>query len=1007
MSNGDNLLQKVEALIAEYYGPNYNNETVQFINGVAVYYIGNPEKFMDLFNNLVNTNIKQFKLWLLNTLIKVIKEKYESLQKNTKDNFRQCLISMFSLDFKKVFDELFVVKKYCELFNSFIFYDFPENNNTIFNDIIANIYETKDINTKINKLYLLLEIFHTFNEEFILFRHTYTELQINRSNTLKDYMRKGTVQNLLIILREILQNEEYIPNDKKIIQKSIEIISQLIDWVPFEYFYEVLNIIIGNLIHKFKYYESCCSVLYSIIKKGMEPKLKRKILDQIKLNNLINNILKSAKRIDEECLKKISEIISLIGQFIIENFDYTQELIKTNNNSGNQEILDSFIWSCEELKYYFYFFKEISFFYNTINYEEIDTLSESLNQIVLYFKSNSIILSKNNAVLDSFKELFPLIEKILKMPEAYALDTDIDELDKDDIFFKCRVELGNIYKNSYNIGIMKEFIIDSVLNNLVNLLKINNEQNMSNININGINKFDVEFGLYLINILQEGFIGNDFSRKDNIGNKLSKIYLILFSYPFTKIKHADYVLLLYYNTINKGLENIKNNKEAIEYIINRYISEEGIFHNGKSFYLGKIVINFDKFLSKIKANIQKFENINFINIANTLKEYIFKLILEIKKTQNFQLLKGYSLLFHSYGIIINLEKSADNKNKLYEEGLKLLTDIINELNTNNLQFNQALCEVILDYVTQFIQTLQIRNEKNINYLNSIKNLFINYLDNFIGSYCINLIDNNNNSLLAKYCNFLQRVLILLGVDSLKYLEHFFLSDNCLNSNIFSDCLKLEQNTITSLKQDSKILVKKTFNNFFQIVQKLSFPLDNISEENKILINIFLDFSKTFGIITLTIPEVLFENGGIDNLILLNLISFILITGNKFFEDNQRRSVVRGISYLCKYFNNNKEVFENQQNFPEMINLILNNLFIIHKKNNRNNVIDMSNTVEIANCHLLLLSFNNIYYNYLGQYLEQNEIAQFINIIKNVDYKKLKPSNELLNAFDHIANKILK
>ena len=146
-------------------------------------------------------------------------------------------------------------------------------------------------------------------------------------------------------------------------------------------------------------------------------------------------------------------------------------------------------------------------------------------------------------MLDSFKDIFPLIEKILRMPEDYSLDTDIDELDKDDDFFKCRAELSNIYKNSYNINIIKEFIIDSVLNNLKNLLKINNEQDMSNININALNKFDIEFCLYLISILQEGFIGNDFANKDNIGQKLSKIYIILFTYPFTKIKNNDYVLL--------------------------------------------------------------------------------------------------------------------------------------------------------------------------------------------------------------------------------------------------------------------------------------------------------------------------------------------------------------------------------------------------------------------------------------------------------------------------------
>jgi len=1002
MTNNEDLLKRVEELIPEYYGPNYNNETVTFINGIAELYIQNPERFVELFNNLVNTKIKLFKVWLLNTLIQLISKKYNIMQNNLKENFRQYLLSFFSFDFEKTFDEFFVVTKYCELFNSFIFYDFPENNNTIFNDILSNIYGTKDLNQKINKLYLLLEIFHTFNDEFIQYRHTYDEMQINRSNIIKDYMRKNTVKNLLIILKEILQNEECIPNEKKIIQKSIEIISQLIDWVPFEFFYEVLNIILGNLINKYKYYESCCSVLYSIIKKGMEPKLKRTILDQIKINELINNIIKSNKKIEMNILKKISEIINLIGQFIIENFDYTQELIKSNNSKD--DIIESFNWSCNELRYYFYFFKEISFFYNQINYEETFVLCESLNTIVLYFKSNSIILSKNNYVLESFKEIIPLIEKMLKMPDDYNLDTDIDELDKDDDFFKCRAELSNIYKNTYNISIMKEFIIDCILNNLGILLKINNEQDMNNININLLNKYDIEFCLYLINLLQESFISNDFKRSDNIGNKLNKIYIILFSYPFTKIKKADFVLLSYYNTINKGLENIKNNKEAIEYIIKLYISEEGIFNNGNNFFLIKIVNSFDRFLSKIKMSLQKMENFNFINIANTVKEYLYKLIIAIKNSKNFQMLKNYNLLFHSYGLILSLEKSSNNKKILYEDALKLLTNIVNELNTNNFQLNQAICEVILDCVIQFIQAIQNKNKKSTD---ENKDIFINFFDNFIGSYCINIIDAKNNSLLLKYISFMQRVLILLGVNSLKYLEYFFLSDNCLNLNILTDILKLEQNIITLLKKESKILVKKTFNNFYNIVQQFNFPNDNISDENKNIINIFLEFVKTFGIITFEIPEVFFENEGVDNLLFLDLINFVLKTGNKFLEDNQRRAVVRGIKYLCSYFNKNKTFFETQQNFSEIINIILNNLFLVYKKNDRKNVIDMSNTVEIASCHLLLIDFGILYYNYLAKYLKQNEIEQFVNLIKNVDYKKLKTSDELLNAFDHIVNNFFK
>ena len=63
-------------------------------------------------------------------------------------------------------------------------------------------------------------------------------------------------------------------------------------------------------------------------------------------------------------------------------------------------------------------------------------------------------------------------------------------------------------------------------------------------------------------------------------------------------------------------------------------------------------------------------------------------------------------------------------------------------------------------------------------------------------------------------------------------------------------------------------------------------------------------------------------------------------------------------------------------------------------------------LEIAQCHFFFIDFGNIYHSYLLKYLSQSEISQFIDIIKNVDYKRLKPSENLSMVFDHIANKLI-
>ena len=996
MSN--NQLIQVEQISKQLYGPDNNAEILKFCQQVQDHYKENTHKFEELFQALITTNNLHFKFWILDSLSQIVLNKYNSMSKETRDKFRQALLNMFN--YEKIFNESFIVNKYCTLFNNFIYYDFPENNNSIFNDILNNIYGTKDDTEKISKLNLLLQIFDIFNEEYIQFRHTYDQQKVNRSTKIKDYLRINVIQNILIVVKSILENEEYIKNDK-VIKKSMKIVSQFIDWIPFEYFIDVLKVILGDLIKKYKYFDQCCDIIYAIIKKGMEPKMKRTILNDI--NPMINNFLKSNKRIGEYTLQKISEINNLIGNFIIENFEHTKDLIK-KNGAINDDINESFNWSCNELRYYFYFIKEIFIYGNEINYKCALTLCESLEDIILYLKSNDIIITKNHFIIDSFKEVFEVFPKILKIPsDEFSLDEDLNKYNEEESIFLLRKEFGIIYRNCYNINILREYTIDLILNNLTNLLNIKDGQN-NNYNVNSMNKYDIEFCLYLINILFEGFSGNDLNNKKfNINGKLTKIFNILFSFPFTKVENAEYIIMSYYDNINKSMGNIIDNPTAIEQIIKLYISEQGIFYYGKDFCKLKIINYFDRFLSKLKPNIGKINlNINYNVLSNAIKEFINKLIKGIQKHKNFQIMKDYNLLFHSYGLIISFEKNMENKKKLYEEALKLFNIMPGQLQVfNNNNQIEPICEIILNLLTQFIQTITFEIKSD-----EIKKIFIDFFNNFIGSYCIKIINNKNTSLLSRYISFMQRLLILLGNDSSKYLEYFF-NNNFLNPNTISDCLKLLQNCVNYLKKGAIFLIKKTFNSFYILISGFPLPKDNISEENKIIINIYMEFVKTFSNICQEIPEAFFENNGIDNLNFVNLMKFLINIGSNFIESAQRKTTIKSIRFLCSFFNKNKNVFQQQSNFGDIISLILNGLFFIYSKcNNKKDANDLISVVEIAHCHLFLIEFNEKYNIYLSGYLNQNEINQFVNIIKGNDYKKIKPSEQLLSAIDGVSKKVL-
>jgi hypothetical protein len=449
--------------------------------------------------------------------------------------------------------------------------------------------------------------------------------------------------------------------------------------------------------------------------------------------------------------------------------------------------------------------------------------------------------------------------------------------------------------------------------------------------------------------------------------------------------------------------NIINNPTAIEQIIKLYISEQGIFYNGKDFCNLKIISYFDRFLSKLKPNIGKIKlNINYNVLSNAIKEFINTLITTIQKQKNFEILKNYNLLFHSYGLIISFENNMENKKKLYEEALKLFNNMPTELHVYSNNYpTEPICELILNILTQFIQTISFEIKSD-----EIKKIFIDFFNNFIGLYCIKIINNKNTSLLLRYINFLQRLLILLGKDSSKYLEYFF-NNNFLNPNTISDSLKLLQNCVNYLKKGSIFLIKKTFNSFYILISGFPLPKDNISEENKIIINIYIEFVKTFSNICQEIPEAFFENNGIDNLNFINLMKFLINIGSNFIESTQRKVTIKSIRYLCSFFNKNKKVFQEQSNFGEIISLILNGLFFIYSKsNNKNDANDLISVVEIAHCHLFLIEFNKEYNIYLSRYLNQNEVNQFVNIIKGNNYKSIKPSEQLLSAIDGVSKKVL-
>ena len=622
-------LLKVENFSFELYGPNPSKDISNYCENVKQFYFNNIDKIQDLIIALTKTENQHFKFWLLDIMITIIKNNYKLFPLEIKNSFRQSLLGLIYNYVNVLIEPYYVANKFSLLFISFIKNDYPEIYSNIWIDIITDLFNTQDQNLKIKKFSILLDILLTFDDELIKYSDTYNERDSERATKIKDFMREETHMNDLIniinVIQQLLSNEEFI--EQKIINKGIKVISQLIDWCPIVLFEQTLQIILNKLLFKKKYICESIKVLISIIHKGMKPNLKIEIIKNLKINEIIENIFKTKQEL--QVIELTSDLINNIGQFLVESYENIKDMIK--NKEENYE--EYFNFTNDELLFCFKLTKEILLKFNS-EYKPALELIDYLSAIISYFKSNEIIIVNNQNLKNIFKELFVSIENSLIIPKTdYSLNEDLTK-NEDDDFFQYRKEFSIIYHNIYNIKSMQEFVLDSVLD------KINSIQTKNP------TQYDIELVLFLVGTIQQGIRQSDL-KNELINQKFQKILSILFIFPFTEVKGSDYIITSYYETINKLIQYLSSNIQAINYVIKLYLGKTGIMFPGNIETGIKIVNSFDKFLYKIKNS---FNNKNFgiplNDVSITIRQTIEHIIQAAVNNKNFSIISNYKILFN-------------------------------------------------------------------------------------------------------------------------------------------------------------------------------------------------------------------------------------------------------------------------------------------------------------------------------------------------------------------------
>ena len=346
---------------------------------------------------------------------------------------------------------------------------------------------------------------------------------------------------------------------------------------------------------------------------------------------------------------------------------------------------------------------------------------------------------------------------------------------------------------------------------------------------------EVELALYLINV--------SFSYADSTNHQeINSIISLLFNINFSNFQ-SKFLVLNYFEATFKYLLFKINDFEILGNLLKLYFSPIGIMNEDFT-YSAQVSAILNKLLDKSKNNLDKLANY----IIFSFKEY-FELIL---KSNNLFLISENSVNFNSLSMIVGL-KSVDEvtRYQIFEYVLQYFNKIIHFHGLDEEKFNE-ICKIITNFLKSIGYEVANENKKN----------FIEFFNDFINNYYLNLCNYTNTSSKIKYAliTILQRLILILGKDSFNFLVFFFNEQVKVNDpEIMEDTMKLLQNSVQVMKKDSVILVSEYFNYFFAVVKSYNIPVNNISEIDKNIISLYSNFVKLIANILAEIPEVIFDN----------------------------------------------------------------------------------------------------------------------------------------------------
>ena len=471
------------------------------------------------------------------------------------------------------------------------------------------------------------------------------------------------------------------------------------------------------------------------------------------------------------------------------------------------------------------------------------------------FVSEFLLLIKHNpnsymSFKISIDNILSIVEELLIIPKSISLTTN-QEYRHDEDLKSFRKEFLIIYQNLFNINELKETMLSRLFNRILQIQDYSMKFNKTNYINSCSTLHEAEHALFLLsNIDNSGSINTlDINHKqlvleslfpNNIAGNNLNINIDFLNFP------SETIMLLYLDSLVKHVALYINKSDLIDYVIKVFTGDKGIFYKDSLKITSIISQTLQKFVDKTRNNLP-------CNSCLVLLDAVQKFIENLVSSNNYSYINEFSNMYQCFGLLINTSSINNSSNSLNNFNNKrndcllgLLNSFISFFNNgnDNDKFN-LVSKLIINFFKAFNSEVK-----------ALKEIFYNFIKTFY--FDIFKSDNNilyNNSNILIMINLFQKVLIIVGKESLILIDDFLnfiqnnlntvningISNNQINNiscDVYENLLKLLINISSTLKKDSFEFLLKHLGYFYNNIKVINLPKNLIAETDRFVITIY-------------------------------------------------------------------------------------------------------------------------------------------------------------------------